>query len=164
MGLQGCQAKSASQQNMTSNFVLRSRPNETTMFAELVTPGHLSGRNFMTSKKSSKSKTQKPLATIGSNPRVEIHRAKFHPFESMKYLHAAALKKAAKANIEVGRVEGGGVEVTVVAELRHGAITKIRLLGCKGCTEKSTKGKSGQRPKAASKKLLRETLSRIRQL
>jgi hypothetical protein len=150
---------------MTLNFGLRSVPNETTMFPELGTSGHLSGRNIMTSRKSSKSKTQKPLATIGSNPTVEIHRAKFHPFESTKYLHAAALKKTAKANIEVGRVEGGGVEVTVVAELRHGAITKIRPLGCKGCTEKSTEArKGGQRTKVASKKLLRETLSRIRQL
>ncbi len=119
----------------------------------------------MTSEKSLKSKAQKPLATIGSNPTVEIHRAKFHPFESTKYLHAAALKKAAKANIEVGRVEGGGVEVTVVAELRHGTITKIRPLGCRGCTEKSTEArKSGQRTKVAPKKLLREALSRIREL
>jgi hypothetical protein len=112
-----------------------------------------------------KNKRPKPLATVGTNPRVEIHRAKFHPFASMKYLNIEALKKAAKAQIEIGRVEGGGAEATIVAEVRKGMITKLRPLACKGCVEGMSKAGTNRRTaNAATKKVLREALVRVRKL
>jgi hypothetical protein len=112
-----------------------------------------------------KNKRPKPLATVGTNPRVEIHRAKFHPFASMKYLNIEALKKATKAQIEIGRVEGGGAEATIVAEIRKGKITKLRPLACKGCVEGMSKAGTNRRTaNAATKKVLREALVRVGKL
>lgn len=108
---------------------------------------------------------QKPLATVGNNPRLEIHRAKFHPFESMKYLNVAAVKKASKALIEIGRIKGGGVESTIVAEVRRGAITKLRPLNCDGCSKTLSRTAASRRTAGPKhKKLLRETLERVRDL
>src|SRR5580704_5181538 len=77
-------------------------------------------------------KKPKPLAKIG---KVEIHRSKFHAFETVKYLDIAALKKASKARIEIGRVEGGGTEATIVAEVSKGMITKLTPIACEGCAK-----------------------------
>jgi len=104
-------------------------------------------------------KKQKPLATVG---KLEIHRGKFKAFEAVKYLDVTALKKAAKARIEVGRVESGGKEATIVAEVRKGTITKLIPIGCKGCTPAKRTGtrKGG----TAVKKALRAALTRVREL
>lgn len=104
-------------------------------------------------------KKQKPLATAG---KVEIHRGKFHAFEAVKYLNIPALKKAAKARIEIGRVEGGNREATVVAELRKGMITKLTPIGCKGCSE--VKGRAARKSGPTVKKALRAALTRVREL
>ena len=104
-------------------------------------------------------KRQKPLATEG---KLEIHRAKFHPFETVKYLDIAALRKTAIARIEVGRVEGGGKDATIVAEIHKGMITRLAPIGCKGCSE--GKGAAARKGGAASKKKLRAALTRVREL
>ena len=94
-----------------------------------------------------KSKKQKPLATVGVRPKAQIYQAKFHPFESMKYLNLAALKRAKLARIEIGRIEGGGIEATLVAEIRKGVITKLKPVGCKGCA--ANKGAAGSAAETA---------------
>ena len=104
-------------------------------------------------------KKQKPLATEG---KIEIHRASFHPFETVKYLDFAALRKVSKARIEVGRVEGGGKEATIIAEVRKGEITKLTPIGCKGCSE--DKGAAARKGGPAAKKALRGALTRVREL
>ena len=38
-----------------------------------------------------------------------------------------------KAVVEIGRIEGGGVVATLVAEVHKGAITKLMPLSCNGC-------------------------------
>jgi hypothetical protein len=102
-------------------------------------------------------KKPKPLATVD---KLEIHRGTFHPFESVKYLDLAALQKASEAQIEIGRVEGGGAETTLIATIRRGAITKLTPIGCKGCTEPKGARKRG----AVPKKVLRAALVRVREL
>lgn len=104
-------------------------------------------------------KKPKPLATVG---KIEIHRAKFRPFETVKYLDIATLKKAAKTQIEIGTVEGGGREVTIVAEVRKGMITRLTPVGCKGCSE--AKGGSARKGSAALKKEFKAALVRIREM
>jgi hypothetical protein len=104
-------------------------------------------------------KKPKPLATVG---KIEIHRAKFRPFETVKYLDIAALKRAAKTQIEIGTVEGGGREITIVAEVRKGMITRLTPVGCKGCSE--AKGGPARKGSAALKKELKAALARIREM
>ena len=87
-----------------------------------------------------KAKRQKPLAVIGRDPRAEIHRAKFRPFESIKYLNAAALKEADKA-----------------------LITKVKPVGCIDCAKASTKSRSRKPTSRGShRKLMREVLGIVR--
>jgi len=101
-------------------------------------------------------KKPKPLATID---KLEIHRATFRPFGSVKYLDLAALQKARGAEIEIGSVEGGGAETTLVATVNRGKITKLTPIGCKGCA-----GTKGGRKGGVSKKVLRAALTRMREL
>jgi hypothetical protein len=102
-------------------------------------------------------KKPKPLATVDQ---LEIHRATFRPFGSVKYLDLAALQKARGAEIEIGSVEGGGAETTLVATVNRGKITKLTLIGCKGCSEAKGARKRGTPPKKA----LRAALTRMREL
>lgn len=111
----------------------------------------------------SSNRRPKPLATIGTRPKVEIHRARFRPFESMKYLNLAALKRAGKARIEIGRIEGGGMEATLMAEVSKGMITKITPLACKGCLPAGRSGAGRRTASAATKRVLREALERVRE-
>ena len=102
-------------------------------------------------------KKPKPLATVD---KLEIHRATFHPFESSKYLDLAALQKAREAQIEIGSVEGGGAETTLIATVNRGKITKLTPVGCKGCASAKGARKGGSVPK----KVLRAALTRMREL
>jgi hypothetical protein len=104
-------------------------------------------------------KKPKPLAKIG---KVEIHRSKFHAFETVKYLDIAALKKASKARIEIGRVEGGGTEATIVAEVSKGMITKLTPNACEGCAKPASA--AARKVSAAKKKERRAVLVRTREL
>ena len=109
-----------------------------------------------------KSSKQKPLATVrGAGLTAEIHRAKFVPFESTKYLDLKALKKAKKALIEIGTVEAAGKKATVVAEISKGFITKLRPIACPNCDEKGPKKTAANAP---SKKLAREIFQKLGEL
>jgi hypothetical protein len=122
-----------------------------------------------------KKKKPKPLATVGTGPIAEIYRGKFIPFEITKYLDLAKLKQVEKARIEIGRVEGGGLEATLVAEIKRGAITKVAPRECKGCQDDRRAGSDVQTKRredgtgrrtgtAALKKLAREVLVRQHEL
>src|ERR1700734_2074907 len=109
-----------------------------------------------------KSSKQKPLAIVRSSGlTTEIHRSKFVPFESTKYLDLKALKKAKKALIEIGTVEAAGRRATVVAEIRKGFITKLRPVSCPNCDEKSPKKTAAN---ASSKKLAGEIFQKLGEL
>lgn len=107
-------------------------------------------------------KKPRPLATFG---KVELHHATYRPFESTKYLNLNALKKAAIAKIEIGSIEGGGVETTLVATIQDGKITRLAPVTCRGCTEKPNikpKTKKSE-SSAALKKSVREALAYMKE-
>jgi hypothetical protein len=64
---------------------------------------------------------------------VKIYRGKIRPFASTRYLDIAALRRAARARIEIGTLEAPGVSCTLVAEIRRGLITGLTPLPCAGC-------------------------------
>jgi hypothetical protein len=107
-------------------------------------------------------KRPKPLARFD---KIELHHATFHPFESTKYLNINALKKVPIAKIELGSIEGGGVETTLVATIQDGKITRLAPATCKGCAEKSnTKPKAKKsEPSAALKKSVRAALTYMKE-
>jgi hypothetical protein len=104
-------------------------------------------------------KKPKPLATFG---KVEVHSAKFHPFESTRYLNIAALKKAPEAKIELGRIEGGGAEATIVMTVKRGMITGLAPVSCAGCGEATSKAKPARKSSATLKKSAQDALTYIR--
>jgi hypothetical protein len=81
-----------------------------------------------------KTRKQKPFAVVTSGGvKGKLYRTKLRPFEATKYLDAAALRRAAKATIEIGTLEVPGVTVTVAADIRKGMITRLRPALCDGC-------------------------------
>jgi hypothetical protein len=103
-----------------------------------------------------KSKKPKPLATLRGAFTAKIYRSKFKAFESTRYLDVKALKKARKVTVEIGSVEGGGVSVTLAAEIRNGIITKLKPVSCPGCEKPAPKKKrSTEESKAFHLKLVK---------
>ena len=107
-------------------------------------------------------KRPRPIATFG---KIELHQATFRPFESTKYLNINALKKASSATIELGTVEGGGVETTLVASIQDGKIVRLAPATCRGCSEKSkTRQKAGKSGSSAEvKKSVRAALAYMKE-
>jgi hypothetical protein len=58
-------------------------------------------RVLIVATRTSKSRKPKPLATLSGPFTAKIHRSKFKPFESTKYLDVKALKKAGKVSVEI---------------------------------------------------------------
>jgi hypothetical protein len=109
---------------------------------------------------SMKRRQQKPKATIRDHAKVRIYKAKFQPFESIKYLNVAALKNAKKVPIQIGTIQAAGMTATVEAEVRKGLITKIRPVGCENCGPRKSKGRAS----GVFKKVVRDALKRVRAL
>ena len=105
-------------------------------------------------------KNDKPLFTIPGPVPARAYRATFKPFEAMKYLDVAALSSKRKVFIECGTLEvaGTGTSYTVSAEIRNGALTALRPLGCTGCDPKSTAKK---KPGKAGKLLSHAAMSKL---
>ena len=106
-----------------------------------------------------KSKSQVPLLTVGGKVKAEVHKAKFRAFATTRYLDIEALKKAKKAVIEIGSVEASGVTATIAAEIRNGAITRIKPVACQSCAKREAEAKGS---KAELKKVVLEALKRVR--
>lgn len=72
--------------------------------------------------------------------RAVAYGAKIQPFDSVKFLDTRALSRARRATIEIGTVETRKGSVTVVAQIRDGAIVALAPKGCEGCLSRK-KGK-----------------------
>jgi hypothetical protein len=107
-----------------------------------------------------KNKKQAPLFKLGGRVKAEVYKAKFQAFQAIKYLNVAALKKAKKAVIEIGWIEAAGVNATLAAEIRNGAITRIRPMFCKNCVKEKAVAKADTKE---LKKVSREALKRVRE-
>lgn len=84
-------------------------------------------------------KKQKPLFAIHGPVRVKVYRSNFKPFEVMRFLDLDKLKRVRKHSVEIGTLEAVGRSGTLVAEIRKGEITRLRLEGCASCQQKSKK-------------------------
>jgi hypothetical protein len=107
-----------------------------------------------------KRRKQKTQATIRDPVKPMVYKGRFQPFESIKYLNLAALKKAKKVPIQIGTIQAAGVKATVEAEVHKGLITKIRPVDCENCGPRNSKGRAS----GAFKKAMRDALVRVRAL
>ena len=75
----------------------------------------------------------KLLTTFRYLIRVEVRRPKFERSASLAYIDIAKLAHAARAEFEVGHVEAGCCQKTVLAVVRRGMVTALRAEGCAQC-------------------------------
>jgi len=74
------------------------------------------------------------LVTAFRHPvRVEVRRPKFERSASLAYIDVAKLARAARAEFEVGHFEVGRCRRTVVAVVRRGVVTALRVEACAQC-------------------------------
>jgi hypothetical protein len=64
---------------------------------------------------------------------VEVRRPKFKRSRVLAYLDVAKLTRAVRAEFEVGHFETGCCRMTVLAVVRKGIVTALRLKGCTDC-------------------------------
>ena len=72
----------------------------------------------------------RPLLSIDHSVKIEIRQAKLTPLESLKHLDVAKLKKASRAEVELGHIEGGCCSQLVRAVIRKGMVTDIAIDQC----------------------------------
>jgi hypothetical protein len=65
--------------------------------------------------------------------RVEVRRPKFERSASLAYIDIAKLSRAARAEFEVGHFETGCCRKTVLAVVRRGVLTALRVEACEEC-------------------------------
>ena len=65
--------------------------------------------------------------------RVEVRRPKFERSASLAYIDAAKLARAARAEFEVGHIEAGCCRKAVLAVVRRGMVTVLRVEACAQC-------------------------------
>jgi hypothetical protein len=102
--------------------------------------------------------TVKPLARVGKNL---IYRTRIVMARHVRYLDLAALKKARRAEIEIGSVTAGASTVSIVAEIKNGLITRLSPAHCEECGPRRSKR---ARPQHDRKKLLRDVFSKLHTL
>jgi hypothetical protein len=100
----------------------------------------------------------KPLARVGKNL---IYRTHIVMASHVRYLNLAALKKARRAEIEIGSVTVGELTVPIVAEIKNGLITRLSPAHCQGCGPRRSKR---ARPQRQRKKLLRDVFAKVHAL
>ena len=75
------------------------------------------------------------LVTAFRHPvRVEVRRPKFERSASLAYIDVDKLGRAARAEFAVGYFEVGRCRRTVVAVVRRGVVTALRVEACAQCT------------------------------
>lgn len=72
----------------------------------------------------------RPLLTLNHSVKIEIREAILTPLGSIKHLDVAKLKKAARAEVELGYIEGGCCSQLVRAVIRKGMVTDIAIEQC----------------------------------
>jgi hypothetical protein len=97
----------------------------------------------------------KPFARIG---KARIYRTRIVFASHVRYLNLGALKKARKTLLEIGSVTAGAVTVSVVAEIKYGLITTLRLAHCEKCDPRRSVRARAQHDR---KKLLRDVFSKL---
>jgi len=65
--------------------------------------------------------------------RVEVRRPKFERSASLAYIDIAKLARAARAEFEVGHFGAGRCRTTVLAVVRRGMVTALRVEACAEC-------------------------------
>lgn len=75
----------------------------------------------------------KLLGTLRYPVQIEVRRPKFIRAASLAYLDVAKLARAARAEFEVGHFEGGCCRNAVLAVVRRGMVTALRLEACADC-------------------------------
>ena len=77
-----------------------------------------------------RAKRVKALAHFTHQAKVEIRQAVITPLEAVKHLDIAKLEKTARAEIEIGFVEGGCCRQLVRAIVRRGKVTGLAVEPC----------------------------------
>jgi hypothetical protein len=72
----------------------------------------------------------KVVATLQYPIRVEVRRPKLERSASLAYFDAAKLTRAARAEFEVGYFESGCCRQAVLAVVRRGMVTALRVEAC----------------------------------
>jgi hypothetical protein len=75
----------------------------------------------------------KLVTTFRYPVRVEVRRPEFERSASLAYIDVAKLARAARAEVEVGHFEVGGCRKAVLAVIRRGIVTALRVEGCAQC-------------------------------
>jgi hypothetical protein len=75
----------------------------------------------------------KLVTTFRYPVRVEVRRPKFERSASLAYIDVAKLGRAARAEFEVGYFEAGRCRKTVLAVVRRGVVTALRVEACAEC-------------------------------
>lgn len=77
----------------------------------------------------------KLVATFQHPMRVEVRRPKFERSASLAHIDVAKLARAARAEFEVGYLEAGCCRKTVLAVVRRGMVTALRVAACAQCKQ-----------------------------
>ena len=72
------------------------------------------------------------VTTLRYSVRVEVRRPKFERLASLAYVDAAKLTRAARAEFEVGHFTTDGCRQAVLAVVRRGMVTGLRVEACAG--------------------------------
>jgi hypothetical protein len=75
----------------------------------------------------------KLLTTFRYPIRVEVRRPKFERSVSLAHIDVAKLSRAARAEFEVGHLEAGCCRKAVLAVVRRGMVTALRVEACAQC-------------------------------
>lgn len=70
------------------------------------------------------------VTTLRYPVRVEVRRPRFERSTSLAYVDAARVTRAARAEFEVGHFETHGCRQPVLAVVRRGMVTGLRVEGC----------------------------------
>ncbi len=73
------------------------------------------------------------VATFRYPIRVDVRRPKFERSASLAYIDVAKLARAARAEFEVGHFEAGCCRKAVLAVVRRGTVTALRVEACAEC-------------------------------
>jgi len=72
----------------------------------------------------------KPVTRFRYSSLVEVRRPRFKQSRLLAYVDVGKLSRAARAEFEVGHFEAGCCRTTVLAVVRRGTVTALRLEGC----------------------------------
>jgi hypothetical protein len=75
----------------------------------------------------------KLVATFRYPIRVEVRRPKFARSASLAYIDVAKVARTARAEFEVGHFEAGCCRKAVLAVVRRGMVTALRMPACAQC-------------------------------